>query len=94
MHSIRKGQHTRYVERWALLRHLLPSLRTTLELPTPQLPIDELLQKAGILYVTLPSATVSAIAEIPTELAAVVTAGDLPAVNTLFKRRDGHGGNG
>ena len=50
--------------------------------------------KADTLYVTLPSATVSAIAEIPTELAAVVTVGDLPAVNALFERRDGHGGNG
>ena len=82
------------VERWALLRHLPPSLRTTLELPTPQLSMDELLQKADTLYVTLPSATVSAIPEIPTELAAAVTAGDLPAVNALFKRRDGHGANG
>ena len=82
------------VERWDLLRHLPPSLRTTLELPTPQLSMDELLQKADTLYVTLPSATVSAIAEIPTELAAAVTAGDIPAVNALFKRRDGHGGNG
>ena len=54
------------VERWALLRHLTPSLRTTLELPTPQLSMDELLQKADTLYVTLPSATVSTIAEIPT----------------------------
>ena len=82
------------VERWALLRHLPPSLRTTLELPTPQLSMDELLQKADTLYVTLPSATVSAIPEIPTELAAAVTAGDLPAGNALFKRRDGHGANG
>ena len=40
------------------------------------------------------SATVSAIPEMPTELAAAVTSGDLPAVNALFKRRDGHGGNG
>ena len=71
-----------------------PVIRTTLELPTPQLSMDELLQKADTLYVTLPSATVSAIPEIPTELAAAVTAGDLPAVNALFKRRDGHGANG
>ena len=82
------------VERWALLRHLPSSLRTTLELPTPQLSMDELLQKADALYVTLPSATVSAIPEIPTELAAAVNSGDLPAVNALFKRRDGHGTNG
>ena len=82
------------VERWALLRHLPSSLRTTLELPTPQLSMDELLQKADTLYVTLPSATVSAIPEMPTELAAAVTSGDLPAINALFKRRDGHGGNG
>ena len=53
--------------------------------------MDELLQKADTLYVTLP---VSAIPEMPTELAAAVTSGDLPAVNALFKRRDGHGGNG
>ena len=45
-------------------------------------------------YVTLLSATVSAIPEMPTELAEAVTSGDLPAVNALFKRRDGHGGNG
>ena len=82
------------VERWALLRHLPSSLRTTLELPTPQLSMDELLQKADTLYVTLPSATVSAIPEMPTELAAAVTSGDLPAVNALFKIRGGHGGNG
>ena len=79
------------VERWALLRHLPSSLRTTLELLTPQLSMDELLQKADALYVTLPSAPVSAIPEIPTELAAAVNSGDLPAVNALFKRRDGHG---
>ncbi len=59
--------------------------------------MDEL---ADTLYVTMPSATVSAIAEIPTELAAAVTAGgklpagDIPAVNALFKRHDGNGGNG
>ena len=78
-----------YFERWALLPHLPSSLRTTLELPTQQLSMDELLQK-----VTLPSATVSAIPEMPIELAAAVTSGDLPAVNALFKRRDGNGGNG
>ena len=50
--------------------------------------------KGSHTVVTLPSATVYAIAEIPTELAAAVTAGDIPAVNALFKRRDGHGGNG
>ena len=32
--------------------------------------------------------------EMPTELAAAVTSGDLLAINALFKRRDGHGGNG
>ena len=42
----------------------------------------------------LPSATVTAIPEMPTELAAAATSGDLPTVNALFKRRDGHGGNG
>ena len=36
----------RDVERWALLRHLPSSLRPTLELPTPQLSMDELLQNA------------------------------------------------
>ena len=60
----------------------------------PQLSMDQLSQKADTLYVTLPSATVSAIPEMPTELAAAITSGDLPAVNALFKRRDGHGGNG
>ena len=78
-----------YIERWALLRHLPSSLLTTLELPTPPLSMDELLQKADTLYVTLPSATVSAIPEMPTELATAVTSGDLPAVNAFFKRRDG-----
>ena len=78
-----------YIERWALLRHLPSSLLTTIELPTPPLSMDELLQKADTLYVTLPSATVSGIPEMPTELATAVTSGDLPAVNAFFKRRDG-----
>ena len=43
---------------------------------------------------TLPSATVTAIPGMPTELAAAVTSGDLPTVNALFKRRDGLDGNG
>ena len=37
------------VERWALLRRLPPSLHTTLQLPTPQLSIEELLVKADAL---------------------------------------------
>ena len=60
------------VERWALLRRLPSSLRTTLELPTPQLSIEDLLIKADSLYATLPSATVSAIDDIPPELTAAV----------------------
>ena len=75
------------VERWALLRRLPSSLRTTLELPTPQLSIEDLLIKADSLYATLPSAIVSAIDDIPPELTAAVYAGDVPAVNVLLVKR-------
>ena len=40
------------VERWALLRRLPSSLRTTLEMPSPPLHMAELLRKADELYVT------------------------------------------
>ena len=75
------------VERWALLRRLPSSLRTTLELPSSPLPMAELLRKADELYVTLPTTTVSSISEAPTELATASYACDVPAVNELFKSR-------
>ena len=75
------------VERWALLRRLPSSLRTTLEIPSPPLHMAELLRKADELYVTLPTTTVSSIGEAPTELATAVYACDVPAVNALFRNR-------
>ena len=75
------------VERWALLRRLPSSLRTTLEMPSPPLHMAELLRKADELYVTLPTTTVSSINEAPTELATAVYACDVPAVNALFRNR-------
>lgn len=62
------------------------SLRTTLELPTLQLYMDELLRKPDILYVTVPPATVSTISEVRDETA---SANDLPAVSALFRKRGG-----
>ena len=82
------GDWTRYdVERWALLRRLPSSLRTTLEMPSPPLSMAELLRKADELYVTLPTTTVSSICEAPTELATAVYACDVPVVNALFRNR-------
>ena len=75
------------VERWALLRRLPSSLRTTLEMPSPPLNIAELLRKADELYVTLPTTTVSSISEAPTELVTAVYACYVPAVNALFMNR-------
>ena len=49
------------VERWALLRRLPSSLRTTLDMPSPPLHMAELLRKADELYVTLHTTTVSSI---------------------------------
>ena len=64
------------VERWALLRRLPSSLRTTLEMLSPPLHMMELLRKADELYVTLPTTTVSSIGEAPTELSTGVYACD------------------
>ena len=72
------------VERWALLRRLPSSLRTTLEMPSPPLSMAEVLRKADV---TLPTTTVSSISEAPTELATAVYACDVPAVNALFRNR-------
>ena len=47
------------VERWALFRQLPNALRTALEVPTPQLTMDELLNKADDLFATLPRDTVA-----------------------------------
>ena len=78
------------IERWALMRRLPPSLRTTLELPTPQLSMDALLVKADSLYATLPSTSVSVIDEVP-ELTAVVYACDGPATNASLVNLAGKG---
>ena len=75
------------VERWALLRRLPSSLRTTLEIPTPQLSMNELLRKADELYVTLPDVAVSHISDVPSELVTAIFACDVPAVNALFRAR-------
>ena len=79
------------VERWAVLRRLPPSLRTTLELPAPQLSIEELLVKADALYATLPSVTVSAIEEASHDLTAAIYACDVSAVNALLSKRSTKG---
>ena len=65
------------------------SLRTTLELPTLQLYMDELLRKVDILYVTVPPATVSTISEVRDETASAIHANDLPVVSALFRKRGG-----
>ena len=75
------------VARWALLRRLPSSLRTTLKVPSHPLHMAELLRKAYELYVTLPTTTVSSIGEAPTELATAVYACDVPALNALFGNR-------
>ena len=72
------------IERWAHLRRLPPSLRTSLELHTPQLSTEELLRKADSLYVTLPT----------TRIATITEAGDLLAVNAILKGHTGKGGTG
>ena len=41
------------VERWALIRQLPTVLRTALEVPTPQLTMNELLNEADDLFATL-----------------------------------------
>ena len=77
-------------ERWVLLRRLLPSLRTSFELPTAQRCVEELLRKADSLCVT----TIATITEVPAELASAVHAGDRPAVNAIFKKYTGKSGSG
>ena len=81
------------VERWALLRRLPSSLRTTLEMPSPPLPMEELLRKAGALYDTLAPATMSNISETSPEL---VTACDVSTASALFRKRgyDKHNDDG
>ena len=49
------------VERWALFRQHPNALRTALEVPTPQLTMDELLNKADDLFATLPRDTVASV---------------------------------
>ena len=66
------------VERLALTRHLPTALRTALEVPTPQLTINELLNKADDLFATLARNTV---ASLDTNISAAVFAG------TRVKRR-------
>ena len=66
------------VERWALIRQLPTALRTALEVPTPQLTMNELLNKADDLFATLARDTV---ASVDTNISAAVFAG------TRVKRR-------
>ena len=66
------------VERWALIRQLPTALHTTLEVPTPQLTMNELLNKADDLFATLARDTV---ASVDTNIGAAVFAG------TRVKRR-------
>ena len=80
------------IARWALLRRLPQSLRTSLELPTPQLSTEELLREVDSLYVTLPQD--DTITEVSAELASAVHAGDLSAVYAIFKGHAGKGGTG
>ena len=58
------------IEQWSLQRRLPPSLRTTLELPTPQHSKDELLVKADSLYAKVYSVMVSVVDDISPELTA------------------------
>ena len=66
------------VERWALIRQLPTALRTALEVPTPQLTMNELLNKADDLFATLARDTV---ASVDTNIGAAVFA------RTRVKRR-------
>ena len=66
------------VERWALIRQLATALRTALEVPTPQLTMNELLNKADDLFATPARDTV---ASVDTDISAAVFAG------TRVKRR-------
>ena len=69
------GDWTRVdVERWALLRRRPSSLRTTLEIPTPQLSMNELLRKADERYGTLPDVAVSHISDVSSELVTAIFA--------------------
>ena len=54
------------VERWALFRQLPTALRTALEVPTPQLTMDELLNKADDLFTTLPMEDASMLKKLAT----------------------------
>ena len=75
------------VERWALMRRLPSSLRTTLEMPSPPLPMEELLRKADALYDTLPPAIESNVNEMSPELVTAVYACDVSTVSALFRKR-------
>ena len=66
------------LERWALIRQLPTTLRTALEDPTPQLTMNELLNKADDLFATPARDTV---ASVDTNISAAVFAG------TRVKRR-------
>ena len=75
------------VERWALFRQLPTALRTALEVPTPQLTMDELLNKADDLFTTLPRDTV---ASVDTNIAAAVFAGTRPKRRVVTNESDKH----
>ena len=66
------------VERWELIRQLPTALRTALEVPTPQLTMNELLNKADDLFATLDR---DAATSVDTDISAAVFAG------TRVKRR-------
>ena len=66
------------VERWALIRQLPTVLRTALEVPTPQLTMNELLNEADDLFATLARDDVTSV---DTNISAAVFAG------TRVKRR-------
>ncbi|KAI0234447.1 hypothetical protein LSAT2_015277, partial [Lamellibrachia satsuma] len=80
------------IARWALLRRLPPSLRTSLKLPTPQLSTEELLREADSLYVTLPPRRYDYRSVCRASICS--PRGDLSAVYAIFKGHAGKGGTG
>ena len=75
------------IERWVLFRQLSTALCTALEVPTPQLTMDELLNKADDLFATLPRDTV---ASVDTHINAAVFAGTRAKRRVVNKESDTH----
>ena len=75
------------VEHWALFRQLPTAPRTALEVPTPQLTIDELLNKADDLFTTLPR---DMVASEDTNITAAVLAGTRPKRRVVNNESDKH----